>query len=220
MELQGEQFIAQVQDKVWQALNDPEILKACINGCESIELVADDEYKVVVAASVGPVKARFNGKLVLRDVVPPDSYALTFQGNGGAAGFGKGDASVKLATEPGGTRMSYAVKVQVGGKLAQIGSRLIDGVGRKIAEDFFTAFNERVGAPSTADTLNEASNDAGLDAPEPTAAVAAAAIAEPAHQARQHEPARGQKALASSWRWGAAAIAAVVVIGLIVAYGH
>ncbi|WP_233836758.1 SRPBCC family protein [Paraburkholderia sp. ZP32-5] len=215
MELQGEQFIAQVQDKVWQALNDPEILKACINGCESIEAVADDEYKVVVAASVGPVKARFNGKLVLRDVVPPDSYALTFQGNGGAAGFGKGDASVKLAAEPGGTRMSYAVKVQVGGKLAQIGSRLIDGVGRKIAEDFFTAFNERVGASSTDDVSNEASNETVLDTSEP-----AAAIAESVPHARQHEPARGQTAFASSWRWGAAAIVAVVVIGLIVAHGH
>jgi carbon monoxide dehydrogenase subunit G len=213
MELQGEQFIPQVQDKVWQALNDPEILRACINGCESIEAVSDEEYKVVVAASVGPVKARFNGKLVLRDVVAPDSYALTFQGNGGAAGFGKGDASVKLATEPGGTRLSYAVKVQVGGKLAQIGSRLIDGVGRKIAEDFFTAFNERVGEPPSVD----ASNDAPVAAPEP---VAAAGVAGAAHQARQHEQSRRPGALASSWRWGAAAIAAVVVIGIIVAYGH
>lgn len=186
MEWQGEQLIPQRQDKVWQALNDPEILKACINGCEAIEAVSADEYKVVVAAAVGPVKARFNGKLLLRDVVPPDSYALTFQGNGGAAGFGKGDASVKLAAEPGGTRLSYAVKVQVGGKLAQIGSRLIDGVGRKIAEDFFMALNERLGEQPPAGVPG--------DAP--------------------------RCASASSWLWGVAALAAVVVIGIVYLHGH
>lgn len=149
MEMSGERRIALAQPKVWDALNDPEILKACIPGCDSIEKVSDTEYKVGITAAVGPVKARFAGKLQLKDLNPPNSYALAFDGTGGAAGFGKGGATVALTPDGEGTLLRYAANAQVGGKLAQVGSRLIDGVARKMADDFFTRFNARV-APAPA----------------------------------------------------------------------
>jgi carbon monoxide dehydrogenase subunit G len=150
MEMTGEQLIPAAQAEVWRGLNDPEVLKACISGCESIERLTDTEYTVVTTAAIGPVKARFRGKLLLADLDPPNSYSLSFDGQGGAAGFGKGSAKVSLATEGAGTRLSYAVKAQVGGKLAQIGSRLIDGVAKKMADDFFSAFNQKIAGPAPA----------------------------------------------------------------------
>jgi carbon monoxide dehydrogenase subunit G len=148
MEMTGEQIIPATQAEVWRGLNDPEILKACISGCESIEKLAGAEYAIVTTAAIGPVKAKFRGKLALADLDPPNSYSLSFDGQGGAAGFGKGSAKVSLAAEGAGTRLSYAVKAQVGGKLAQIGSRLIDGVAKKMAEDFFSAFNQKMAGPA------------------------------------------------------------------------
>jgi hypothetical protein len=147
MEMTGEQLIPAAQAEVWRGLNDPEVLKACISGCESIEKLTDTEYTVVTMAAIGPVKARFRGKLLLADLAPPNSYSLSFDGQGGAAGFGKGTAKVSLASEAAGTRLSYSVKAQVGGKLAQIGSRLIDGVAKKMADDFFSAFNQKIAGP-------------------------------------------------------------------------
>ena len=144
MEMSGEQHIALAQQRVWEALNDPEILKACIPGCQSIERVSENEYKVAMTATVGPVKAKFSGKLMLADMNPPHSYSLAFEGSGGAAGFGKGGARVSLAPENGGTLLTYTANATVGGKLAQIGSRLIDGVARKMADDFFACFNRTV----------------------------------------------------------------------------
>src|SRR5258708_1203318 len=144
MEMSGEQHIPLAQQRVWEALNDPAILKACIPGCESIERVAENEYKVAMTATVGPVKAKFAGKLLLSDIDPPNSYSLAFEGSGGAAGFGKGSAQVNLAPEGGGTLLTYRATASVGGKLAQIGSRLIDGVARKMADDFFIRFNKTV----------------------------------------------------------------------------
>ncbi len=163
MEMTGEQLIALPQGDVWRALNDPEILKACIPGCETIEKTSENEYRVAMTAAVGPVKAKFSGKLLLSDLQPPNSYSLSFEGSGGAAGFGKGGAHVSLKPEGAGTRLSYTAKASVGGKLAQVGSRLIDGVAKKMADDFFTAFNKKVAgevprapasaaAPSTAET--------------------------------------------------------------------
>lgn len=148
MEMSGEQHIPRAQQRVWEALNDPEILKACIPGCESIDRVSENEYKVAMTAAVGPVKAKFSGKLVLSDINPPDSYSLAFEGSGGAAGFGKGSAQVRLAAESGGTLLTYTANASVGGKLAQIGSRLIDGVAKKMSDDFFERFNKTV-APVT-----------------------------------------------------------------------
>jgi hypothetical protein len=144
MDMIGEQMIALPQQRVWEALNNPQILKDCIPGCETMERVSDTEYRVVLSAAVGPVKAKFNGKLLLSDLNPPDSYALNFEGSGGAAGFGKGDCKVSLSAADGGTRLTYTAHATIGGKLAQVGSRLIDGVARKMADDFFAKFNQRV----------------------------------------------------------------------------
>src|SRR2546426_9581559 len=148
MEMTGEQLIPVSQAEVWRGLNDPEVLKACIAGCESIERVSDTEYRVAMVAAVGPVKARFNGKLVLSNLKPPDSYSLSFEGSGGAAGFGKGGAQVSLKTEGAGTRLAYSAAASDGAKLAQVGSRLIDGVAKKMADDFFAAFNEKLAGPA------------------------------------------------------------------------
>jgi carbon monoxide dehydrogenase subunit G len=144
MEMTGEQLIPLPQQRVWEALNDPGILKACIPGCEGIEKVSDTEYKVVMTVAIGPVKAKFNGKLLLADLNPPHSYSIAFEGTGGAAGFGKGAAQVSLLPEGSGTRLTYKATASVGGKLAQIGSRLIDGVAKKMSDDFFAKFNETV----------------------------------------------------------------------------
>jgi uncharacterized protein len=144
MEMTGSEFIQLPQQRVWEALNDPDVLKACIPGCETVERISDTEYRVAMTAAVGPVKARFTGKLLLSEMNPPDSYTLAFEGSGGAAGFGKGSSRVSLAPEADGTRLSYTAKATVGGKLAQVGSRLIDGVAKKMAEDFFKRFNDTV----------------------------------------------------------------------------
>ena len=149
MEMTGEQIIPLPQQAVWEGLNDPAVLKECITGCDSLERVSDNEFKIVLTAVVGPVKARFTGKLALMDVNAPTSYALAFEGSGGAAGFGKGTANVSLSPDGAGTRLAYTAKANIGGKLAQIGSRLIDGVARKMADDFFTKFKARV-APDVA----------------------------------------------------------------------
>lgn len=164
MEITGEQHIPLPQQRVWEALNDPEILKACIPGCEKIEKVSENDYKIVMTAAVGPVKAKFNGKLHLADLNPPDSYSLAFEGSGGAAGFGKGNANVTLSPEDNGTKLSYSAKANVGGKLAQIGSRLIDGVAHKMANDFFKRFNNTV-APATP---AEAAAEPSLEKPKKT----------------------------------------------------
>src|SRR3954468_15555955 len=124
MEMKGEQLVPAPQKAVWDALNDPAMLKACVPGCESIVLTGENEYQVLMVARVGPVSAKFKGKLTLSDIKPPDSYALAFEGQGGPAGFAKGGAQVRLSTVAGDkTRLAYDVKASVGGKLAQIGSR-------------------------------------------------------------------------------------------------
>jgi carbon monoxide dehydrogenase subunit G len=152
MEMTGEQLIPLPQQQVWEALNDPAIIKACIPGCESIEKVSDAEYKVVMTAAIGPVKAKFNGKLLLTDLKPPHSYSIAFEGSGGAAGFGKGAAQVSLRPEGSGTRLTYKATASVGGKLAQIGSRLIDGVAKKMSDDFFARFNATVAPAAVTET--------------------------------------------------------------------
>ena len=146
MEMTGEQLINASQATTWAALNDPEMLKACVPGCETIDRLAENEYQVLMVARIGPVSAKFKGKLALSDLKPPHSYAIAFEGQGGAAGFGKGSAQVQLAPDGEGTKLSYQVKASVGGKLAQIGSRLVDAAARKLSQDFFAAFNEKVAA--------------------------------------------------------------------------
>jgi carbon monoxide dehydrogenase subunit G len=148
MELQGERLIPAPPDKTWAALNDPETLKACIAGCESLERTGDDAFAAVVAVKVGPVSARFKGNLKMTNVVAPTSYTINFDGQGGVAGFGKGSADVVLAPEGTGTRLKYNAKAQVGGKMAQVGSRLIDAAASKVAEDFFKAFEAHLSPPA------------------------------------------------------------------------
>src|SRR6266480_1951615 len=144
MEMTGEQLIPVPQAEVWRGLNDPEVLMACIAGCESIDKVSDNEYRVVIVAAVGPVKAKFSGKLLLSDLNPPNSYSLSFEGSGGAAGFGKGGAQVSLKAEGAGTRLTYSAKASVCCKHAQVGSHLIDSAGKKIADNFVTACIEKL----------------------------------------------------------------------------
>lgn len=148
MEMSGVQIIPASQQATWAALNDPEILKVCVPGCESITLTGENEYLVLMTARIGPVSAKFKGRLAISDIKPPNSYAIAFDGQGGIAGFGKGGATVQLAPEDaggkGGTKLTYQVKANVGGKLAQIGSRLVDAAAKKLSEQFFTAFNAKV----------------------------------------------------------------------------
>jgi len=154
MDMNGEQLIPALQADVWQALNDPAVLKACVPGCQAIDLVGPNEYMVMMVARVGPVSAKFKGRLMLSDIKPPNSYAISFDGQGGPAGFAKGGAQVTLSTLGDQTRLVYDVKANVGGKLAQIGSRLIDAAARKVADDFFNNFNRRFsGEPSEDETV-------------------------------------------------------------------
>ena len=150
MEMNGSRTVPADIDTTWRALNDPEVLKACIPGCESVERVSDNEYRLTMTVRVGPVSARFTGRIVLADIVAPTSYTLSFEGQGGAAGFAKGEARVTLTVDEPGTRIDYQVKSQVGGKLAQIGSRLVDGAAAKVADDFFARFVDRFGKPPAA----------------------------------------------------------------------
>ena len=145
MEMTAEQLVPASQQQTWDALNDPAMLKQCVPGCESIDPIGDNQYQVLMVARVGPVSAKFKGKLTLSDIVPPQSYSISFEGQGGAAGFAKGGANVRLAAENDQTKLSYDVKANVGGKLAQIGSRLVDAAAKKVADDFFRNFNQKMG---------------------------------------------------------------------------
>lgn len=140
MEMHGELRIPAPRAAVWEKLNDPETLKSCIPGCETVDKVSDTEFTAKVVARVGPVKASFSGKVTLTDLVPPQSYTITGEGTGGVAGFAKGSAKVSLDDAGAETVLRYGVQAQVGGKLAQIGSRLIDATSRKMADDFFNRF--------------------------------------------------------------------------------
>ncbi len=150
MDMTGEFRIPASRQKVWEALNDPAVLQKCIPGCEEVQKLSDTEMQAKVTAKVGPVKARFGGKVTLSDLDPPNGYKITGEGSGGAAGFAKGGAAVQLSDEGQGTRLTYKVDAHVGGKLAQIGSRLIDATARKMADDFFRNFTEVVGGGAAA----------------------------------------------------------------------
>ena len=140
MEMTGEFRIPAPRQRVWEGLNDPEILKSSIPGCQTIEKLSDTQFTAKVLAQVGPVKANFAGKVTLADLNPPQSYTIAGEGTGGVAGFAKGSAKVNLDEDGAATVLRYAVQAHVGGKLAQIGSRLIDATARKMADDFFSKF--------------------------------------------------------------------------------
>jgi carbon monoxide dehydrogenase subunit G len=148
MNLSGEHRIDAPRQAVWAALNDPEILKQAIPGCEELEKTSDTEFTATVKAKVGPVSAKFAGVVRLSDLDPPNGYTISGEGKGGAAGFAKGGAKVRLSDDNGATMLHYKVEAQVGGKLAQIGGRLIDGTARKLAGEFFDNFAAVVAGPS------------------------------------------------------------------------
>jgi uncharacterized protein len=152
MDMTGSRKIAASRQKVWAALNDPKILKQCITGCEALEMQSPTDMTARVKLAVGPVRATFNGKVKLTDIDPPNGYRIVGEGNGGVAGFAKGGAVVRLADDGRGTLMTYDVKADVGGKLAQLGGRLIDSTAKKIADEFFQTFAELVGGASAGPT--------------------------------------------------------------------
>ncbi|MGS5088070.1 CoxG family protein [Hydrogenophaga sp. A37] len=144
MDMQGNRSLAITQQQAWDALNDPEVLKACIPGCNKLEATGDNQYAVGMALKIGPVSAKFAGKILLSDIVAPASYKINFEGQGGVAGFGKGAAEVKLSPNGSGCgcELDYTVHATVGGKIAQLGQRLIDGTAKAMSEDFFKRFDE------------------------------------------------------------------------------
>ena len=151
MQMQDSQRIPASRDKVWAALNDPEVLKKCIPGCQSLEMISPTEMTATVVFKVGPVKATFGGKVTLSELDPPNSYRISGEGTGGVAGFAKGGASVKLEAESSEvTILHYEVDAQIGGKLAQLGGRLIDSTSKKLAGEFFASFGEAVGNTAAA----------------------------------------------------------------------
>ena len=172
MDMQGSRALAITQQQAWDALNDPEVLKACIPGCDKVEATGENQYAVGMAVKIGPVSAKFAGKILLSDIVPPESYKINFEGQGGVAGFGKGTSEVKLTPSGSGSgcELGYTVHATVGGKVAQLGQRLIDGTARSMSEDFFKRFDEAMqqahpeayGAREAA--LAQAAEDAGAGA--------------------------------------------------------
>ena len=172
MELNGERLIPATVDATWVALNDPETLKACIAGCETLDRVGDDAFVAVVAMKIGPVSARFKGNLKMTNVRPPSGYTINFDGQGGVAGFGRGSADVALtAAGEAVTKLAYTARATVGGKMAQIGSRLIDATAAKITDDFFKAFEAQLQARAPAGAV---------PAEAPATGIAAARVREPA----------------------------------------
>lgn len=147
MEMTGERRIPAPRQKVWDALNDPEVLKSAIPGCESLEKLSDHELHATAAVRIGPIATRFAGKVLLSDLDPPNGYTITGEGQGGVAGFAKGGAVVRLADADAGTLLHYDVKAQVGGKIAQLGARLIDATAKQMADSFFDRFAASLGAP-------------------------------------------------------------------------
>ena len=170
MDMMGEFRIPAPRQRVWEGLNDPQILKECIPGCQTIEKVSDTEFTAKVLAQVGPVRANFAGKVTLSDLDPPQSYTIAGEGTGGVAGFAKGSAKVDLAEDSGATVLRYAVQAHVGGKLAQIGSRLIDSVARKMAENFFMRFAAAVAPESAAPAAAATTEAAPAEATAPETA--------------------------------------------------
>ena len=156
MDIKGEYRIEAPREKVFAALNDPEVLKACIPGCEELEKTEDNGFRAVAKMKVGPVSARFKGRVTLSDLDPPNGYKISGEGEGGVAGFAKGGAVVKLTEDTGATLLAYDVDAQVGGKIAQVGARLIQGTAKKLADQFFSKFAESVGAPPPAPAAESA----------------------------------------------------------------
>lgn len=220
MDMSGEYRIAAPREIVWASLNDPDLLRECIPGCEEVEKTSPTEFVAKVTAKVGPVKARFSGKVAMSDLDPPNGYRISGEGQGGAAGFAKGGAEVKLEADGADTLMRYTVNANVGGKLAQIGSRLIDATARKMAEDFFGRFAaivaERAAAAAPAEAAPEPAATDEPAATEPAAAVpppAAAPAPQPAPAAATADASPSRRALNPTvWIIGLIALAVLILL--------
>ena len=194
MDMTGQYRIPAPRERVWAALNDPATLKASLPGCQSLEKVSDREFAAIVVAKVGPVQAKFNGNVTLSNLNPPESYTIAGEGKGGAAGFAKGGADVSLLEEGEVTVLTYTARADVGGKLAQLGSRLIDGTAKKMADQFFANFSREVTGPTPAEPAEEA-------------------VLEPA---RERLPARAPESLLhNKFVWAAAAIVLLMILVLL-----
>lgn len=178
MDINGEQRIPATQQVVWEALNDPEALKASIPGCETVDKISDTQYTARLTMAIGPVKAKFTGDVTLTDIDAPNGYTITGKGSGGAAGFGKGSARVTLIAEGNSTVLRYSANASVGGKLAQIGQRLVDSAAKKMADEFFTSFTAYLTAKGVAATAAAAEAQATTDAAAASATASAAAPAD------------------------------------------
>ncbi|MGC8522950.1 MAG: SRPBCC family protein [Acidibrevibacterium sp.] len=152
MDMTGERRIPASRETVWAALNDPEVLKAAIPGCESLEKTSETEMKATASVKIGPIAARFTGKVQLSDIDPPNGYTIGGEGQGGVAGFAKGGAKVRLEPDGDATLLRYEVNAQVGGKIAQLGARLIDATAKSMADQFFNRFTAHLTPPETAET--------------------------------------------------------------------
>ena len=198
MDMTGERRIPAPRQKVWDALNDTEVLKSCIPGCESLQRLSDTAMKATAAIKIGPISARFTGNVALSDMDPPNSYRISGEGQGGVAGFAKGGANVRLSDDGPFTVLSYDVKAQVGGKIAQLGARLIDATSKQMADLFFDRFTAEVSGPQAIAAQGPvvapavAAADAAGTAPEGTATPmpqAASPAASPAAPVRKMTPA-------------------------------
>lgn len=193
MQMQGSRQLSATAQQAWAALNDPEILKQCIPGCQSFELEAENVYKVAAQIKIGPVSAKFTGTVTLSDIEPPKRYTLNFEVQGGVAGHGKGISQVELTENDQGVELKYTVESQIGGKLAQLGQRLIDGAAKSMADDFFKRF-EKALDQQTANTDSTMATEADTDTESKPATKAAASSGVP------------------RWLWMAIAAAVAVVV--------
>jgi uncharacterized protein len=203
MEMQGQRQLAVTQQQAWDALNDPAILKQCVAGCDVFEPTDDTHFNVGMAVKIGPVSAKFAGKIELTDVQQPHQYQLNFEGQGGAAGFGKGNSKVTLTPNEHGTLLDYTVNAQVGGKIAQLGQRLIDGVSKSMADDFFKRFDAVLQERYPAAVTSSGINADGSPADATNAAVNGAAGANGSSSANGSTASNAKKAASGVpvWLW-------------------
>lgn len=213
MDMSGEYRIPAPRETVWEAINDPDILKECIPGCESLEKTSDTEMAAQVTAKVGPIKAKFNGTVTLSDLDPPKSYKITGEGKGGAVGFAKGGADITLAEEGDDTILTYTAKAQVGGKLAQLGSRLVDGAAKRMADEFFGNLAAKLGAVPSNETDQPSDSDIGHG---DNITDVAREIGEAVHDAEEAlEVEAGKGTLGGPMMWGLITLAVLIAVVLV-----
>lgn len=216
MEMAGEQLIAASRQRVWEALNDPDVLKACIPGCQSLEKEGDDRFNAIAEVKIGPIGARFKGTVGLSDIDAPNGYTITGQGNAGIAGSAKGGARVRLSDVEGGTLVSYDVEAEVGGRMAQLGGPIIDATAKQLAGRFFSKFGEVVsGQAQQPAAAPAAAASATVPAAEPGAAPAVAPAVQPAVAAPviyQSAPAPAPAPASSAFPLGWVLVASLAVL--------